>query len=202
MIRLFFSLGFLGLLAALALRAQEAPLDPRASSIKFTGHAFMHDFTGEARSLSGAAQVDAKAPEVVASARIVIQAAGMTTFENARDKNMESWLHAGANPEIVFILDRVKLFAGEPRNATGSDPARFTVQGRLQLNRQEHPISDMADGWRSGSTIVVSGTTSIDTEDYGLPQVRQLFLTVDKKVDIAYHLVFDLPPSFQLPPVN
>jgi polyisoprenoid-binding protein YceI len=188
------------LLAAGLARGQVAPLDAAASSIKFTGHAFLHDFTGEAHTLSGSAQLDAKAPQVVTGATLVIQAAGMTTFEKTRDRNMETWLHANANPTIVFTLDQVKLFSGEPRNATASEPARFTVKGELQLNRHQHAVNDMADGWRSGSTLVVAGTTAINTEDFGLPQVRQFFLTVDPKVDIAYRLVFDVPSSFQLPP--
>jgi polyisoprenoid-binding protein YceI len=202
MIRLLIRLCLTCLFAGSLLRGQEVPLDVQASSIKFTGHAFMHDFTGESRSFSGSAQLDLKVPEVVTGAKIDIQVAGMTTFENTRDKNMEAWLHADANPDIVFILDKVKLFAGEPRNATESAPARFIIQGDLRLNRQQHAVKDMADGWRSGSTIVVSGTTSIDTEDYGLPQIRQFFLTVDKKVDINYRLVFDLPSSFQLQPAK
>jgi polyisoprenoid-binding protein YceI len=179
------------------LPGQEAPLDVKASSLKFTGHAFMHDFTGEPQKWSGSAQLSSSVPQLVTSAKIIVPAAEMTTFEDARDKNMKTWLQIEANPDIVFTLTKVKPFAGEPRNATEKSPARFRIEGELQLHGQKHGLSDMADGWRTGSSLIVSGSTSINTEEYGLPQVRQLFLTVDQKVDIAYHLVFDLPPPLQ-----
>ncbi len=180
------------------LYSQEAPLDLKASSLKFTGHAFMHDFTGEPQKWRGSAQLSSSAPELVTSAKIIIPAATMTTFENDRDKNMKTWLQVDANPDIVFTLTKVKPFAGEPRNATEKSPARFRVEGELLLHGQKHSLADLADGWRSGSRLIVSGTTSINTGDYGLPQVRQLFLTVDPKVDIDYRLVFELPAAFQV----
>jgi polyisoprenoid-binding protein YceI len=182
------------LIAVQLLHGQEAPLDVKASSIKFTGHAFMHDFTGEPKKFTGFAQMSPTAPQMVTSAKILIQAAAMTTFEDARDKNMKTWLQVNADPDIVFTLTKVKPFAGEPRLATEKAPARFSIEGELLLHGKKHGLSDMADGWRTGSFLIVSGKTSVNTEDYGLPQIRQFFLTVDKKVDITYRLVFDLPP--------
>jgi polyisoprenoid-binding protein YceI len=159
----------------------------------------MHDFTGEPQKLTGSAQLSPSAPVIVTSAKVLIQASTMTTFEDARDKNMKTWLQVDTNPDIVFALTKVQPFAGEPKLATEKSPARFSIEGELMLHGKKHRLTDMADGWRTGSHLIVSGTTSINTEDYGLPQVRQFFLTVDKKVDISYRLVFDLPPSFQFP---
>jgi polyisoprenoid-binding protein YceI len=180
------------LLTARAL-ADDTPLDEQASSLKFTGHAFLHDFHGEAKEFHGAAQIDLAQPELVRAARIDITTAKMTTFEDARDRNMETWLNVTANPNIRFSLTKVIPLAGDLAHATKANPAQFTVRGTLRLNRVEKPLETTASAWREGQKLVVDGTTQIDTEDHGLPVVRTLFLTVDKQVDIAFHLVFELP---------
>jgi len=46
---------------------------------------------------------------------------------------------------------------------------------------------------------VVTGTTSVNTLDHGLPIIQQFFMTVDKDVDVSFHLVFDLPPNLPTP---
>ncbi len=47
--------------------------------------------------------------------------------------------------------------------------------------------------WREGKRLTVEGIATIDTVDHGLPIVKQLFMTVDKNVDVAFHLVFNVP---------
>jgi polyisoprenoid-binding protein YceI len=183
-------------------QAIEVPLDVNQSSLKFTGHAFMHDFNGEAKAFAGSAQIDSQKPVTVLSAKIDIQAAKMTTFEKARDRNMFNWLDVDANPGISFHLDRVKLLKGDPAHATTNHPAQFTVEGDFTLNKIRKPLEAQALGWREGEWLVVTGRTQINTADHALPEIRQLFLTVDKKVDIAFRLVFDLPPELQISTQN
>jgi polyisoprenoid-binding protein YceI len=175
----------------------EAPLDVKASSLKFTGHAFLHDFNGEAKQFSGSAKIDAQKSQAVLEATINIATARMTTFENARDRNMLDWLHADANPDILFRLTRVVPVKGDPAAATADHPARFAVTGDFTLNKTVRPVEAQALGLREGKWLVVTGTTRIDTTEFGLPIVQQLFLTVDKKVDIAFRLAFELPPDLQ-----
>jgi hypothetical protein len=59
------------------------------------------------------------------------------------------------------------------------------------------PLNARVSGWRSGRQLVVDGKTTIDTTQFGLPIITQFVLTVDKNVDVAFHLVFDLPPGMQ-----
>ena len=173
--------------------ALEVPLDTKQSSLKFTGHAFLHDFDGEAKQFSGSAQIDAPKPQTVLSAQIDIQAAQLTTFESARDRNMRDWLHVDANPAITFKLNRLIPVKGNPATATKDHPCLFTVTGDFTLNKMTKPLQTQALGWREGKWLVVTGTAQIDTVDHGLPIVKQLFLTVDKQVDVSFRLVFDLP---------
>jgi len=191
----------LGLVFALFLsglvRAVEVPLDSKQSSLKFTGHAFLHDFNGEAKEFSGSAQVDSQKPELVVSAKIDIAAAKMTTFESSRDKNMFEWLHVEANPRIGFELTRVVSMDGNAATATKDHPAKFVVTGNFVLNTIAKPLQTEVTGWREGTQLVVTGTTQVNTADHGLPIIKQFFMTVDSEVDISFRLVFDLPANLQ-----
>lgn len=179
-------------------RAVEIPLDLKQSSLKFTGHAFLHDFDGQAKEFAGSAQVDARKPELVVSAKIEITAAKMTTFESGRDQNMLQWLHADAIPEISFELTHVISMDGNAATATKDHPAKFLVSGNFTLNKVAKPLQTVAMGWREGKWLVVTGTTSVNTADHGLPIIEQFFMTVDKDVDVRFHLVFDLPSNLQM----
>ena len=180
-------------------RAVEVPLDVKQSFLKFTGHAFMHDFNGEAKEFSGSAQIDSPKPEIVLSAKIDIQAAKMTTFESVRDRKMFDWLHVDANPAISFQLTRVIPMQGNPAGATKDHPSQFTVIGNFTLNKTTKPLQTQVLGWREGEWLMVTGTAEIDTAAHGLPIIKQFFMTVDKLVDVAFRLVFDLPLELQIP---
>ncbi|MCE0484870.1 MAG: YceI family protein [Methylacidiphilales bacterium] len=187
------------LLFPIFLHATDLPLDVKQSSLKFTGHAFMHDFNGEAQEFSGSAQADPQKPEIVVSAKIDIQTAKMTTFESARDQNMYDWLHVDANPAINFELKDVKLVQGDFDTATKDHPAQFTIGGNFTLNKVTKPLAASVLGWKAGNLLIVVGNTKINTADHGLPIIKQLFMTVDKEVDVTFYLVFDLPSDLQVP---
>lgn len=193
-------LTFAGVLfVAGCLHAAVLPLDVKQSSLKFTGHAFMHNFDGQAKDFSGEAQADPQRPELVIGAKIEIQTAKMTTFESARNRNMAAWLHVEANPRITFRLTGVRLSKGDPATADRDHPAQFMVVGDFTLNKVTKPLETSALGWREGNRLIVTGATKINTADHGLPIITQLFMTVDKEVDVAFHLVFVLPAELQIP---
>jgi polyisoprenoid-binding protein YceI len=177
---------------------QDVPLDVKQSSLKFTGHAFLHDFNGEAKEFTGSAKIDAQKPELVTSAKIDIAAAKMTTFESGRDTNMYAWLHVDTIPGISFELTHVLSMDGRSAVGTKDHPAKFVVSGNFTLNKVAKPLETQALGWREGKWLVVTGTTQVDTADHGLPIIQQYFMTVDKDVDIDFRLVFDLPPNLQV----
>ena len=183
------------------LLAVEAPLDVTQSSLKFTGHAFMHNFSGEAKQFSGSAEVDPNKP-AVESARIKIKAARMTTFEGERDHDMLAWLHVDVNPDLSFRLTRVTLVSGDSAHATKDHPAHFRVDGIFTLNHVSKPLEAQAEGWREGDLLVVAGKTKVDTASHGLPIIKKYFMTVGKDVDIDFHLAFDLPKGLQWPAVQ
>jgi polyisoprenoid-binding protein YceI len=187
----------LALLLVLAVsglgRAADAPLDAKLTSLKFTGHAFLHSFDGQAKDFEGGAQVDPTNPNYVTDAVIDIATPRLTTFQATRDHNMKKWLDVDANPRIEYRLEKIDCLSGIPVEATQARPATFKVEGDFTLNRATRPLSATVTGWRDKGLLIVTGTATIDTMDYGLPIIRQMFMTVDRNVDVSFRLVFDLP---------
>lgn len=179
---------------ATAGRGAEAPLDVKQSSLKFTGHATLHDFSGQAQDFHGHAQVDESDPNLVRSAVIDIAAARLTTFQATRDKNMREWLHIDAHSQIEFRLTQVRPVS-DPDHPSHDLSNRYAVSGDLTLNGVTRPVTAKVTGRREGSQLIVEGATTLDTTQFGLPIISQFFLTVDRNVDVSFHLVFDLPPS-------
>jgi polyisoprenoid-binding protein YceI len=183
----------LPLFFAAVARGADVPLDVKQSSLKFTGHATLHDFHGQAQDFHGSAQVDAADPNLVRSAVIDLAPAHLTTFQATRDKNMREWLHIDAHSQIEFRLTKVQ-HTSDPNYPSHNASNWFAVSGDFTLNGVTRPITAKATGWREGSRLIVDGTTTLDTTQFGLPIISQFFLTVDRNVDVSFHLVFDLPP--------
>jgi polyisoprenoid-binding protein YceI len=173
--------------------AVEAPLDTQASTLKFVGHTMLHDFKGTARDFHGSAQIDTATPALASAAEIDITAARLTTFIDDRDRKMFGWLQVRKNPDIEFQLGKVKLLGGDPLHATKAAPAQYALSGVFTLNKVGKPLKTEAHVYRDGQLLIADGTARIDTVDHGLPEVKAFFMTVDRNVDITFHLVFDLP---------
>ena len=187
------------LLTSVLARADVAPLDAKATTIKFTGHAFLHDFTGQAQDFEGGAVIDRAQPTFVGAAVVDVGTAGLTTFQETRDRNMRNWLHVAEKPRIEYRLDKLTCDSGVPARATRDHPAAFTVHGYFTLNHATKPLTAQVLGWREDQRLIVTGAIRIDTTAYGLPIIRQLMMTVDKNVDVSFRLVFDLPANLQGP---
>jgi polyisoprenoid-binding protein YceI len=110
---------------------------------------------------------------------------------------MYAWLHVDTVPQISFELTRVLSTGGKAVSATKDHPAKFRVTGKFTLNKVTKPLEAQVLAWREGKGLVVTGKTRVDTTAHGLPIIKQYFMTVDKEVDIDFHLVFDLPPDLQ-----
>jgi hypothetical protein len=87
---------------------------------------------------------------------------------------------------------------GRAARATREHPSSFVVRGNFTLNRTTRPIQTQVLGWREGAWLVITGATTIDTTAYGLPLIRQVFLTVQPEVDVTFRLVFNLPPALRI----
>ena len=178
-------------------RADEAiDLDPNGSSVKFVGDSFLHSFHGEAKDISGSAELDANAVPPVQKATLHFKTAALTTFHKERDQKMFAWLQIAVHPDALFSLQTVKLVEGDYQNANALHPAKFEVRGGFTLNGVRKPIIGSALGWREKDRLIVSGDTTVDTLRYGLPQIREAFMTVGTEVKVSYRFSFILPREY------
>lgn len=187
------------LLSGASALADTLPLDPKGSSLTFTGESFLHNFHGEAKDFTGEATLDVNAAPPIQRAELHFKTASLTTSESDRDKKMWAWMHVDAHPEAVFRLDSVKLVSGDPRTAISANPAKFAVSGVFTLNGVDQPISGTAAGWRAKDRVIVAGATIVDTLKAGLPQIREAaIMTVGTQVTVEYKFAFVLPPDYAL----
>jgi polyisoprenoid-binding protein YceI len=181
---------------SIGLAAESLEVDPGQSSVKFVGTAFMHSFHGEAKDLSGNAELDSAAVPPVQRAMLHFKTAALTTFNKERDQKMFEWLKITIHPDAHFSLEAVKALEGDSQQADAQHPAKFVVRGFFTLNGVKKPLDGSALGWREKDRLIVSGETIIDTLKYGLPQIRQAFMTVGTDVKVAHRFSFILPREY------
>lgn len=187
-----------GLSAGVSNAEQVLPLDPADSSFHFTGVSFLHSFHGEAKEISGSANVNPSATPPIQTAKLVFNSAELTTFNPERDEKMKQWMDIGIHPEVDFALEKVTPISGDYTKATALNPARFGVTGTLTLNDIKQQISGEALGWREKDRIVVTGDIVVNTLKFGLPQIRMVVITVAPEVKTSYRFSFKLPPELAL----
>jgi polyisoprenoid-binding protein YceI len=88
----------LAYLAGAAVYGETLPLDPKGSSLTFTGESFLHNFHGEAKEFSGNAEFERDAVPPIQKAALHFKTAALTTFHQQRDQNMREWLNIKVHP--------------------------------------------------------------------------------------------------------
>ena len=171
--------------------AKSLRIDTKDSSLTFTGDATLHKFHGEAVEFTGSAELTGNAVQPIRNATLHFSTASITTFNRERDRNMREWLNVKLHPRATFRLESAKLLSGDFKSATSVRPAGLAVSGAFTLNGVTRTISGSALAWRQGNGVIVTGRITVDTLNYGLPQIKQaLVMTVGTKVKIAYRFSF------------
>jgi len=104
--------------------------------------------------------------------------AALKTGLAERDHNMGVWLQVDAFPEVVFELRALDR---------GPDGA-LTARGRLRLHGLMREIHFPVTMSVSRGLVVIDGTATLDTQEFGLPIIRFWVLTVDPVVNVQFHL--------------
>ncbi|QSR85580.1 YceI family protein [Methylacidimicrobium sp. B4] len=169
------------------------PVDSSKSYVKFVGDSFLHDFHGAETRITGSADWDGAGIPSIQKASLVFPVAGVTTFHKKRDEEMFHWLHAKLHPQASFQCEGIRVLSGDCATATAQAPARVAISGTFELNGVRQPLNSNALWWREGSRILVSGKTTVDTLQYGLPQIKKAFMTVGTTIPIDYRFAFVLP---------
>lgn len=167
--------------ALLPVFATAAPLtvDPASVKIEVVAKATMHGFTGKLATATISLDGEAAAGAITA-ATVRFAWSNLKTGDTSRDKEMLAWATA-KSPEGVFTLAKL---------APGATADTFTATGSLALNGQAKEISFPVKIAKTAAGWAVSGETTIDHRDWGLPKIRKFgMLTVDPVVTITFSLV-------------
>src|SRR5450432_120659 len=109
-----------GVAFAASAPAESLPLDAKASSLTFVGSAFLHDFRGEAKQISGSVELAESAIPPIQRATLQFRTASLTTSRDDRDKKMRAWLKVEGQPLATFRLESVSVVSGNYRDANAA----------------------------------------------------------------------------------
>lgn len=100
------------------------------------------------------------------------------TGRTDRDHNMSEWLQTNEFPQVTFEL----------KSVDGGPNGTLTARGQFQLHGKRHEIRFPVTVSVDQGVTVIDGTATLDTQDFGLPIIRFLVLTVDPVVMVHFHL--------------
>jgi polyisoprenoid-binding protein YceI len=177
----------------LATRADGAlfVLDRAESHVEIAVKATLGSFVAHLEDFNVAITLD---PEcgLVETAAFHANLSAVKTGRADRDHNMSKWLQTNELPQVVFELGEVD------RGPNGA----LTARGQLQLHGQRHEIRFPVTVFANRGLAVIDGTATLDTQDFGLPIIRFLVLTVDPVVQVHFHLQGSLPRQRQMFPAG
>ena len=156
-------------------------LDPAATQIVFRLGSTLHSVEGNAPLSRGEIHFDSGGGP--ASGEIVIDARRTTTGLSLRDEKMhEQVLDSARFPRIVFHAQRLDVKAREAKSA------EIELSGTLELLGKEHPMVlparlTSADGER----IEIETRATLPYVDWGLTDMSNFLLHVDKEVTVDVH---------------
>lgn len=154
-------------------------LDPAVSEVKITLGATLHEVRGAFALRAGELVFDEAAGS--ASGRVIIDATSGATGNATRDRAMhERVLRSGDFPEIVF-------YAQALRDAV--------LVGELELLGKRHPLSiPFERHTRDGGAIEIAGRATLPYVAWGLADVSNFVLRVDKSVDVELRVIGAISP--------
>jgi polyisoprenoid-binding protein YceI len=174
-----------GFALAAMVGAQALPgkytIDPAGSQITWELPATLHTVHGKVPKLSGTVETEGGL-----KARVVVQAAPMSTGNEKRDATMrEKVLEVAKFPEIVFEsgaidADLTPLSSGQP--VTGK------VKGTLTVHGKGLPVEAIVQARRDGEAVVVTGGFELPWKQYGLWDPSFGLIKVREPIRVTFRL--------------
>jgi len=179
-------------LPAAAARAAELALSPHDTAITFELDSTLHRVHGSARLLAGSLHFDPAGGAVRGS--IAIDAASLDTGNGLRDAQMHGKvLESERYPRIEFVPD---LLAVEE---SGASRARIALAGALRMHGGEWPLTVPAEVSLEGDGVRVKGSFRIPYVDWGMRDMSNFLLSVDREVLVHFDALAEVAPPLAAP---
>jgi polyisoprenoid-binding protein YceI len=111
--------------------------------------------------------------------QIVVSMSALQSENKKRDENMHESMESEKFPNAVYVFDTI----------TKSDNG-YKIDGQLTLHGVTKPLSLQAKMNLDGTTVKMSGTSTLKMTDFGIEPPVLLFLTVRDQVDIDFDVTF------------
>ncbi len=165
--------------AVTAVEPATYTVDPEASTVSFTGHSTLHDFSGTAKVKAGTVTLDGDHSQ----GSIEVDATSMDTKSTGRDKDMHKDMDSATFPIIRFALSSV----------TGAGDA-LIANGTWSMHGIDKPM-DIPFKLATDGKTTLSASFSVNFNDFKVVVPRNFGMKVDPKVDVRVDLT--LTPSSQ-----
>lgn len=141
------------------------------SRVGFDARSTLHDFSGATSKLSGELTADLAHPGEAPTARIVVDATGLTTGLDDRDDAMREHLDTAAHRDIAWTMTgfAARRIDVDAQRIEGDATGALTIRG---VTRElTMPVQMSIDGARR---LVIDGQAPLRLSDYGVPVPNKL----------------------------
>ena len=178
------------LISPLAAQQTELKLDPAKTRIDWTLGATLHTVEGTFRLKSGDLVFNPKTGE--ASGQLIVDATSGDSGNKKRDADMnKNVLESAKYPEIVFSPRQVTGFVPGQASATVQLAGTFTIHGA------SHALTLTVPFTVNNTSVEAHTKFSVPFEEWGMKNPSNMFLKVDKEVQLSITAVGELHSATQ-----
>lgn len=151
------------------------------------------DFSGFGRDLSGGFEADAADLSQGVSGSLTVQVLGISTGNDARDKEMWKSLAADRHPTMYFVIQTIEAPSFPPGVAEHTDTL-LTIQGRLSIAGVERVKRFSGRVRLKQGRLWVRGESRFKMSDFGIKPPQYLLLPVKDEVGVGFDLLLERQP--------
>jgi len=165
-----------------ALASEQWQIMPEKSSVSFFSRSTFHDFKGQAHELFG--NFEKKNDQIRGAVDVGI--IGMTTDNDARDKEMYKMFDATSYSQIHFSFNNVSISEVSQRK-----DGRISFTGNMTIHQISRPVTIISRGWMLGDALICEGEFPVSLKDYNLkPPTILGLIRVNDKVLVKFRILF------------
>jgi polyisoprenoid-binding protein YceI len=170
----------MALVAAPALRAQPrpVPVDRARSTLAYTGHHRLHDWTGTSRAVGGTLQIDLQDPSR-SRIEIVVPLASFDSGNSNRDSNMLDTVEEERYPNVRFVSSSVTADRWQP-DAGGT----WRVRGALSFHGQTHEVELPVTVRVAGTAFEATTRFQISLDRFRVDRPRLMLMPISDTLDL------------------
>ena len=158
-------------------------VDKEASTIRYAGSHFLHDWEGVSQNVQGQLIVGEGGMPLRATARVAV--ADFDSGNSSRDSNMMSVMQIERYPDVVLDI---------PEIAPTADASRWAFSARLTMHGQTHPLLIPVTMVSEGDAWRVSASFDVSLSRHGVDRPALFAVKIDDEIAISVNLLLRAMP--------